>query len=115
MKKKTIEEKYVKLTDIEHVLLRSGRYIGSITPHTDTTHVVDEDGNIVKEEITWNQGFIKLFDEIISNSVDESKRKGSKLDTIKIKIDTDTNKLSIWDNGGIPEHFTYFVKKQQDK
>lgn len=102
-KKKTIEERYIKLDDISHCLIRPGRYIGSITPHTDTTHLVDtEQGMMYKKEITWNQGLIKLFDEIISNSVDESKRKGSKLDTIKVKIDTKTNKITVWDNGGIP-------------
>ncbi len=103
MKKKTIEEKYIKLNDVEHVLLRPGRYIGSITPHTESTHIVnDEDNTIVKQKITWNQGLIKLFDEVISNSVDESKRRGSKLDTIKIKIDIKTSKITIYDNGGIP-------------
>jgi DNA topoisomerase-2 len=101
-KKKSIEEKYKLLDDVSHVLLRPGRYIGSITPHTDTTHVVSEEGTIIKKEITWNQGLIKLFDEIISNSVDESKRQGSKLDTIKVKIDTSNGKISVWDNGGIP-------------
>lgn len=101
-KKKSIEERYVKLSDIEHVLLRPGRYIGSVTPHTDTTHVVTDEGQIVKEKITWNQGLIKLFDEVISNSVDESKRKGSKLDTIKVKLDESNGKITVWDNGGIP-------------
>ena len=111
MKKKNIEEKYVKLTDIQHCLQRPGRYIGSITPHTEKTHIVKDD-KIVKQKLTWNQGLIKLFDEVISNSVDESKRKGSKLDTIKVKIDMKTSKLTVWDNGGIPvvihkEHNVY--------
>lgn len=110
-KKKTIEEKYKILDNVSHCLLRPGRYIGSITPHTEKTHIV-KDGKIVKEKLTWNQGLIKLFDEVISNSVDESKRKGSKLDTIKVKIDMKTSKLTVWDNGGIPvvihkEHNVY--------
>ena len=112
-KKKTIEQKYKKLDAIQHVLLRPGRYIGSVTPHTDETYVVNEEENkIIKEEITWNPGLIKIFDEIISNSVDESKREDSKLNTIKVTIDKNNKRLSIWDNGGIPvvihgEHNVY--------
>jgi len=55
---------------------------------------------MVSEEITYNPGFLKIFDEIVTNSVDEFKREGSKLNTIKVNINGDT--ISIWDNGGIP-------------
>jgi len=96
---KKIEEKYKKLDDISHVLQRNSMYIGSIKPNTCNKWIL-EDKKMVKKTITYNPGFIKLFDEIIMNSVDEHKREGSKLDTIKIKVDN-TN-ISIWDNGGIP-------------
>lgn len=96
--KKTIEEKYKKLTDIEHVLLRSQMYIGSNKPNTSIKHIIEE-GKIVKKEITYIPGFIKLFDEIIMNSIDESKREGSKLNIVKVSIKD--NSISIWDNGGI--------------
>ena len=91
--------KYKKLDDVSHVLLRPGMYIGSIKPHTSKKFICN-DGQMVLEEITYNPGFIKIFDEIITNSVDENKRKGSKLDTIKVVIKD--NRIIIWDNGGIP-------------
>lgn len=91
--------KYKKLDDIEHVILRPGMYIGSIKPHTSKKYLFT-DGQMVLEEITYNPGFLKIFDEIITNSVDESKRKGSKLNTIKVFIKD--NRIVIWDNGGIP-------------
>lgn len=94
-----IEKKYRKLTDIEHVLARSGMYIGSIKPHNGEKWVLDEDKMLLKD-ITFNPGFLKLFDEIIMNSVDEFKRDGTKLTTIKVTIED--NKISIFDNGGIP-------------
>lgn len=97
-KEKTIEEKYKKLTDIEHVLLRSQMYIGSNKPNTSIKHIID-DGKIVKKEITYIPGFIKLFDEIVMNSIDESKRLGSKLNIVKVNIKD--NYISVWDNGGI--------------
>jgi len=70
-----IAQKYKKLTDIEHVLLRPGMYIGSTQPHTAVTWAYDEaETKMIKRELTWNPGLQKLFDEVISNSVDESKR-----------------------------------------
>jgi len=97
-----IEKRYQKLTDTEHVLLRPGMYIGSVKPHTEEVYLLDRRSwKLVPKEVTYNPGFLKLFDEIVSNSVDEHKR-NSKLNQIKVTVDLDTNKISIWDNGGIP-------------
>ena len=97
---KTIEEKYKSLTPEEHVLHRPGTYIGS-TVTEDVDMFILEDGHFIKKTVKYNPGFIKLFDEIISNSVDESKRKGTKLDTIKVEVDTEKNIIQVYDNGGI--------------
>lgn len=96
---KKIEEKYQKLDDINHCLARPGMYIGSIKPHTSNKWVINDEG-IELREVTFNPGFLKIFDEIVTNSVDESKRAGSKLNIIKISIDG--NKIIVYDNGGIP-------------
>ena len=95
----SIDKKFQKLDDIDHVILRPGMYIGSIKPHTSSKWIINED-KVELKQITYNPGFLKIFDEIITNSVDESKRKGSKLNTIKVKIKD--NNIIIWDNGGIP-------------
>ena len=97
---KTIEEKYKSLTPEEHVLHRPGTYIGS-TVTEDAEMFILENEQFVKKTVKYNPGFIKLFDEIISNSVDESKRKGSKLDTIKVEVDIKNNTIQVYDNGGI--------------
>jgi DNA topoisomerase-2 len=99
-KQKGIEEKYQKLTDIEHVLLRPFMYIGSTSLHTEEQYLYDGE-KIWLQEVTYNPGFLKLFDEIISNSVDEHRR-NPKLNEIKVGIDLNTNTLSVIDNGGIP-------------
>ena len=103
---KTIETKYRKLSEVDHVLLRPGRYIGSITPHTAKEFLPKTDGQssaMVESEVTYNPGFLKLFDEVISNSADHSKRaEGKHLDTIKVEIDAEAGSISIYDNGGIP-------------
>jgi len=99
-KSKSIESKYQKLTDVEHVLLRPFMYIGSISPHTGDQYLYDGE-RVWNEEVTYNPGFIKLFDEIISNSVDEHRR-NSKLNEIRVSVNLSTLEISIWDNGGIP-------------
>lgn len=95
---KDISEKYQLLDEIEHVLKRPGMYIGSTKPHTASEWILT-DGIYEKEELTYNPGFLKLFDEIISNSVDEYKRHG-KLNLIKVHVTDRT--ISVLDNGGIP-------------
>ena len=103
MTKKTIEQRYRKLDEISHVLLRPGRYVGSVTPHTAETWVYDESANkMEKKEITWSPALLKIFDEIISNSVDFSKtEEGKHLDTIKVTLSKTSAEISVWDNGGI--------------
>jgi DNA topoisomerase-2 len=95
---KEISKKYQLLDEIEHVLKRPGMYIGSTKPHTGNEWILEDDV-YEKEELTYNPGFLKLFDEIISNSVDEHKRTG-KINTIKVSVTSDT--ITVWDNGGIP-------------
>jgi DNA topoisomerase-2 len=104
IKTKSIEQKFQKLSEVEHVLKRPGRYIGSISPHTENTYVYSiAEKKMVKREVTYNPGFLKLFDEIISNSVDHSKTAdGKHLDTIKVEVDRETGKIVVFDNGGIP-------------
>jgi DNA topoisomerase-2 len=103
---KTIEQRFKLLTPVEHVLKRPGRYLGSVKPHTAECWVVaDNNGTdkMVKSTVTWNPGLLKMFDEVISNAVDHSKRpQGKHLDTIKVEIDRATGELSVHDNGGIP-------------
>jgi DNA topoisomerase II len=100
MAQKSIEQQYRKLTDVQHVRLRPGMYIGSVKPNTSNVYVLQDDKISLKpEELSYIPGFMKIFDEILSNSVDEHKRPGSKLDTVKVTVEN--GKISIWDNGGI--------------
>lgn len=99
---KKIEEQYKVLDQISHILLRPQTYLGSNKPNTSIKYVYDDDTNkMIKKEITYIPSFLKIFDEIITNSIDESKR-NSKLDRIDVNIDTKSGRISIKDNGGIP-------------
>ena len=99
MKNKTIEDKYKVLDQISHILLRPNTYVGSNKPHTDKKWIIDSN-KMIHREMTYVPSFLKIIDEVVTNSVDESKRDGSKLNTIKVTIEN--NIVSIWDNGGIP-------------
>ena len=94
MAKKTLETQYQKLTDTEHVLLRPSMYIGSVAIHSGDQYLYDGE-KVTIEEVNYNPGFIKLFDEIVSNSVDEHRR-NPKLNEIKVTINLDSNEISIW-------------------
>lgn len=100
MKKKELASKYQKLTDIEHVLHRPYMYVGSTKAHKGDQHLFDGI-NVELKEVVYNPGFIKLFDEILSNSIDEHRR-DNKLNEIRITFDLDNNSIAVWDNGGIP-------------
>jgi len=96
----SIDKKYQKLTDVEHVLHRPGMYVGSIKTHTEECWIL-ENGKFVLKWVSYNPGFLKLFDEIISNSVDEHIR-DPKLTKIKVTIDQQAHRITVHDNGGIP-------------
>lgn len=98
---KTVEQKYRKLSDIDHVLLRPGMYCGSIKPREDDIHLLGEDGNFVPRKVTYNPAFLKIFDEIVSNAVDEHRR-NPKLNEITVTVDPDSKSITVRDNGGIP-------------
>jgi DNA topoisomerase-2 len=99
-KEKKIEDKYKILDHIEHVLLRPQTYLGSNKPHTQRRWIFDGD-KMVEEMITYIPSFLKIFDEILSNAVDEGKR-NPKLNKIEVWVDEKRSEIKVQDNGGIP-------------
>ena len=98
---KSIEQKYRKLSDIEHVLLRPGMYVGSTKSRDEEIYVLGDEGKFEKRKLTYNPAFLKIFDEIVSNAVDEHRR-NPKLNEIAVNIDPVNNSICVRDNGGIP-------------
>jgi DNA topoisomerase-2 len=97
---KKIEEKYQKLTDREHVLHRPYMYVGSTEPHSGEVPLFNGE-KIILQSVVYNPAFLKIFDEILSNSVDEH-RKNPKLNEVRVTFDLDSGEITVWDNGGIP-------------
>ncbi len=98
---KTIEEKYRKLSDIEHCLERPGMYVGSTKPREEELYLLNAEEKFELRKVTYNPAFLKIFDEIVSNSVDEHRR-NPKLNEVKVTVDQEKGVIVIWDNGGIP-------------
>lgn len=110
--KEKIEDKYKSLTPEQHILLRPSMYIGSVVTEKCERYIFNKNtGKFESKEVNFNAGFLKLFDEIISNSVDESKRPDSKLDTIKVFVSKYDNSITVFDNGGIPVEMHKIEKK----
>ena len=105
-KSKTLEETYKKLTQREHILQRPGMYIGSVKKQLEELWVAnDSDPKNIKMEkkmIEYSPGFMKIFDEILTNATDHSARDKS-VTTIKVDYDITTGEISVQNNGnGIP-------------
>lgn len=93
--------KYRKLTDIDHCLIRPDMWIGSTAIQDLEVYLPDASSRYTLQEAPVNPGFLKLFDEILSNSADEHKR-SPKLNKIVVTVDTTQGRVTIYDNGGIP-------------
>lgn len=99
---KAISAKYKQLTDVEHVRLRPATYAGSAVPTTIDTWLI-EDGKAVERSVSYIPAFLKMFDEVITNCVDHSKRpEGKHLNEIDVVISPMLGTISVRDNGGIP-------------
>ena len=97
----SVEDKYKKYTQIEHVLARPGMYIGELKTIKSEQWVLEDD-IIVNREVKWNPGIYKIFDEIITNASDECQRNTS-VKNIYVNIDADNNTISVMNDGaGIP-------------
>lgn len=101
--KKTVEETYTKLSQLEHVLVRPDTYIGSVERSQQTCWIWDEEAKrMVNKEISYPPGLYKIFDEILVNAADHAQR-DSNMDCLKVEIGQENQLISVWNNGaGIP-------------
>jgi DNA topoisomerase-2 len=99
--KKSIEEIYQKKTQREHVLLRSGVYIGEVNNINEELWVL-ENQKMIKKITKFSPGFLKIFDEILSNATDHA-GKDTTCDTIRVNYNSESGEICVFNNGnGIP-------------
>jgi len=95
-----MSDNFKVLSDIEHVLQVSSRYIGSIK-NTKIQEYVFENDCFVEKELFLNFGFMKIFQEILDNAVDVHVK--NKTPNAKIWVKMDKKGFYVKDNGsGIP-------------
>ncbi|UKJ90427.2 DNA topoisomerase 2 [Theileria orientalis] len=104
-KAKTVEERYQKKSQLEHILLRPDTYIGSTEMNTQQMWVFDEEKKkMVYENIDYVPGLYKIFDELLVNAADVYARQLSdpsleKMTCIKVTIDTETGAIVVYNDG----------------
>lgn len=114
MSKKTVEETYKKLTQREHILLKSGMYIGSTKKQMEELWCFNNN-KMEKKMVEYTPGFIKIVDEIISNATDAASRDDT-VTTIKVDFNKESGEIIIFNNGNtIPveihkEHNIYIAE-----
>jgi DNA topoisomerase II len=64
---------YKSLTQVEHVLLRPGMYVGSTTKSTRSDFLWRDDKFVWESDVLHVEGLVKLVNEAIDNAVDNSK------------------------------------------
>jgi DNA topoisomerase-2 len=107
---KSVEETFVKKTQLEHIIDIPDTYIGSIEKTDIDTWVYDESvDKIVFKNIKYIPGLFKIFDEVLVNAIDQHVRTENdekvtnKVTSIKVNFDYENNKISVYNNGdGIP-------------
>lgn len=93
-----MSDKYKKFSQKEHVLARSGMYIGDIKNIKSEMWVIEED-TAQLATCEWNPGIFKIFDEILTNASDEVQRNNS---VKNIKVNITENEISVFNDSGIP-------------
>ena len=92
---KSLEQTYVKLSPIEHVLKKPGMYIGDIDFRKEKQFIFSKN-KIIQQEINWSPGLYKIVDELIVNAYDQTIRDKT-VTFISANINIDF--FSVYNNG----------------
>ena len=93
----SIEQKYKKLDNIDHILLRPNVYIGSVKTADETLFIYNKDEKCMEfKQVKYNPGLLKIINEVLDNSIDHSIRDK----TVKnIEINVENDHVSIFNDG----------------
>lgn len=122
--KKTIEQRYQKKSQLEHILLRPDSYIGSTEISSQQLWVMPEgETRMQQKTISFAPGLYKIVDEILVNAADVKARETegaaaprAKMTAIKVNVDPSEGTIRVWNDGdGIPvaihkEHKVYVAE-----
>ena len=96
-----VSSQYQKLDQRTHIETRPSMYVGSIANEECEKWVLTDSGaHFEKVSLTYNAGLLKLFDEILMNSVDEAVK--GNVTQIDVEYSPIDGEITVSDNGGIP-------------
>ncbi len=92
-----------RLNHFEHALKRPDVYIGSVkTVQTEEWCFEEKTCTIQKKRVRYNPGLVRIFIEILSNSIDNkwrSEKAGIPMKRIAITLDEAAASISVWNDG----------------
>ena len=102
-KPQNVEEKYKKVSQHEHILMRPGMYLGNVAVVLEETFVMNpETLKVVPKMVSFSHAFLKMVDEVLTNALDHSCEDPT-VSFIKVVCDIQTGEISITNNGmGVP-------------
>lgn len=105
--KKTAEETYQKLSQLEHIIKRPDSYIGSVEMTESQMWTFNKETKQMElRKIHYVPGLYKIFDEILVNAADNKQRDSpdhAPMTALKVHIDRAAGLISVENNGkGIP-------------
>ena len=97
---------YKRMKPVEHVLLRPGMYVGSVSPAEDLLWCYDaKAGRMVQKAATVVPALFKIIDEVLVNAADNHHR-SAKTARIDVAVDVAGGRITIRNDGpGIPVDF----------
>jgi DNA topoisomerase-2 len=91
-------ESVQKLTHIEHVLKRPDSYVGPVELGTEPYWILDGQ-KFTKKNLKYSPALLKIFDEILVNSIDRNSLHPKHVSSISVAIDKDSGAVTIENNG----------------
>lgn len=93
------EKDIVVLNQFEAIRKKPNIYMGNVKLGEDKLALIIND-SIISKEVVWSQGLMQMLIEIFENALDEAKRCKGDMKTVTVKVDFDTNMVSVKDSGG---------------
>jgi DNA topoisomerase-2 len=93
------QTKYLKLDHVSHILSRPDTYVGSKIIEKISEYVFSID-QIIKKEIEISPAFVRVFQEILSNAVDNNERTSNKKMSY-ISVEITKSEISIKNDGAV--------------
>ena len=96
--------KYQLLGELEMILLRPDTFVGSVESKQIESYIFDDVNTKPNwRTINYSPALLKLFDEVLQNTYDQSKRpEGKNMTRIDVNVNSMSGLISVFDNSGIP-------------